>query len=92
MALRDGTCGVPARVCDQTVEQYTRMREETMNKRTISVWVIAKPMSLASTPARRPQTFQTLGSGRASTHYQRVSRLLAISAGVDLLLLRRRLS
>ena len=39
---------------------------------------IAKPTSLASTPARRPQTFQTLGSGRASTHYLRVSRLLAI--------------
>lgn len=36
MALRDGTCGVPARVCDQTMEQYTRMRRETMNKRTIS--------------------------------------------------------
>ena len=109
MALRDGTCGVPARVCDQTMEQYTRMREETMNKRTISaksfrlvesflvrsltavLRAIAKPTSLAFTPARRPQTFQTLDSGRASTHYLRVSRLLAISAGVNLLLLRRRL-
>lgn len=109
MTLRDGTCGVPARVCDQTMEQYTRMREETMNKRTISaksfrlvesflvrnltavLRAIAKPTSLAFTPARRPQTFQTLDSGRASTHYLRVSRLLAISAGVDLLLLRRRL-
>jgi len=97
MALRDGTCGVPARVCDQTIEQYTRMREETMNKRTISaksfrlvesflvrnltavLRAIAKPTSLAVTPARRPQTFQTLDSGRASTHYLRVSRLLAVS-------------
>lgn len=30
-------CGVRARVCDQTMGQYTRMREETMNKPTISV-------------------------------------------------------
>lgn len=53
---------------------------------------IAKPTSLAFTPARRPQTLQTPGGGRASTHYLRVSRLLAITAVVDLRLLHRRLS
>ena len=47
MALRDGTCGVPARVCDQTMEQYTRMREETMNKRTISVSNISEIIQIS---------------------------------------------
>jgi hypothetical protein len=60
-----------------------------MRSLTAVLRAIAKPTSLAFTPARRPQTFQTLGSGRASTHYLRVSRLSAISAGVGLLLRRR---